>query len=92
VAGANLAALPPAVHPDLRRLDTPWPGPLSTKPETTASRAASGGESTSMQGPLLEQVERLASSHIDGSGCGGSSGIGGGCGSPNAASAADMAP
>jgi hypothetical protein len=35
---------------------------------------------------------RLAPPHIDGSGGGGSSGIGGGCGSPNAASADDMAP
>jgi hypothetical protein len=34
----------------------------------------------------------LRGPHIDGSGVGGSSGIGGGCGSPNAASAADMAP
>ena len=37
-------------------------------------------------------ARRLALPHIDGSGGGGSSGIGGGCGSPNAASAADMAP
>ena len=37
-------------------------------------------------------ARRLAPPHIDGSGVGGSSGIGGGCGSPNAASAADMAP
>ena len=34
----------------------------------------------------------LAPPHIGVSGGGGSSGIGGGCGSPNAASAADMAP
>ena len=37
-------------------------------------------------------ARRLAPPHTGGSGCGGSSGIGGGCGSPNAASAADMAP
>jgi hypothetical protein len=40
----------------------------------------------------VEQVELVSSSHVDGSGCGGSRGIGGGCGSPNAASAADMPP
>jgi predicted MFS family arabinose efflux permease len=37
-------------------------------------------------------TRRLAPRHTEGSGGGGSSGIGGGCGSPNAASAADMAP
>jgi len=35
---------------------------------------------------------KLATPHVDGIGGGGSSGIGGGCGAPNAASAADMAP
>jgi hypothetical protein len=35
------------------------------------------------------RARRLAPPHIDGCGVGGSSGIGGGCGSANAASAAD---
>jgi hypothetical protein len=38
---------------------------------------------------IAERLEHCVSPHIAG---GGSSGIGGGCGSPNAASAADMAP
>jgi len=41
---------------------------------------------------LAKRQVRAAPPHIGVSGGGGSSGIGGGCGSPNAASAADMAP
>jgi hypothetical protein len=41
---------------------------------------------------LRRQFPLLAPPHIGGTGDGGSSGIGGGCGCPNAASAADMAP
>jgi aspartyl-tRNA(Asn)/glutamyl-tRNA(Gln) amidotransferase subunit A len=56
--------------------------------------AARGQELAALR--LAEILDRelgfATPSHVDGSGGGGSSGIGGGCGSPNAASAADMAP
>jgi hypothetical protein len=67
-----------------------WAGWIGNVPQLdSAGRPRRAGATPNRRSTTVRCARRFAPPHTGG---GGSSGIGGGCGSPNAASAADMAP